>query len=380
MSAILREEPPDLSATNKNVQPGPRARRAPLPREEPGGAVPLGARPRVRPRGAFGDLGDEHGGPACARRAGVRLGRVPLARGRRVAIGRARRRLFPRKVEGARRRRPTFKQLTFRKGAIWGARFGSDGKSDPDDGGLGREARADLRQPAGEPGGGRLRSPGRRRRRRVPVGRGRGPPQGRLRHGLHARRHARPRRRDRGAPRASCSRRSTTPTGRPTARTSLIVRVVGDKCRLEFPAGKVLYETTGWIGNPAISPKGDRIAFMDHPVVNDDGGSVAFVDLAGKKTTLSPRIRHGLRSRLVARRLEVWYTAAEVGGNRTLYAVDAFGQDAHPRSRRRKPDPARRRARRARAHRPRHESDRRDRRARAGRRRRRSTSPGSTGA
>ena len=38
---------------------GPRADRAALPREEPGGAVPVGARPRVRPRGAVRHLGDD---------------------------------------------------------------------------------------------------------------------------------------------------------------------------------------------------------------------------------------------------------------------------------------------------------------------------------
>ena len=47
MSAILREEPPDLSATNKNVPPGLERDRPPLPGEEPRGAVPLGARPRA---------------------------------------------------------------------------------------------------------------------------------------------------------------------------------------------------------------------------------------------------------------------------------------------------------------------------------------------
>ncbi|MGZ5382268.1 MAG: protein kinase domain-containing protein, partial [Thermoanaerobaculia bacterium] len=57
--------------------------------------------------------------------------------------------------------------------------------------------------------------------------------------------------------------------------------------RLEFPAGKVLYETTGWISHPRISPKGDAVAFLDHPLFGDDRGSVAIVDRSGKKTTLS---------------------------------------------------------------------------------------------
>ncbi len=36
-----------------------------------------------------------------------------------------------------------------------------------------------------------------------------------------------------------------------------------------------------------IAPKADMIAFIDHPQLGDDGGAIAVVDLAGKKTTLS---------------------------------------------------------------------------------------------
>ena len=51
--------------------------------------------------------------------------------------------------------------------------------------------------------------------------------------------------------------------------------------QLEFPIGNVLYQTTGGIGNPRISPKGDLIAFLDYPLGgNGIGvGSVATVDM-----------------------------------------------------------------------------------------------------
>ncbi len=66
-----------------------------------------------------------------------------------------------------------------------------------------------------------------------------------------------------------------------------VVRAPEWRYRLEYPAGKVLYETTGYISHPRVSPKGDAVAFLDHPVLGDDRGSVAIVDLAGKKKTLS---------------------------------------------------------------------------------------------
>ena len=43
-----------------------------------------------------------------------------------------------------------------------------------------------------------------------------------------------------------------------------VVRDVGGRNRLEYPIGKVLYETGGWISHPRISPKGDMVAYLDH--------------------------------------------------------------------------------------------------------------------
>ncbi|HSB35318.1 MAG TPA: protein kinase, partial [Thermoanaerobaculia bacterium] len=66
-----------------------------------------------------------------------------------------------------------------------------------------------------------------------------------------------------------------------------VIRDVGGKDQLEFPAGKILCETGGYLSNPRFSPRGDRIAFFEHPWKYDDRGEVAVVDLAGKKTILS---------------------------------------------------------------------------------------------
>ena len=66
-----------------------------------------------------------------------------------------------------------------------------------------------------------------------------------------------------------------------------IIREVGGKDRLEYPIGKVLFESGGYLSDLRISPRGDRIAFFDHPVKWDDRGSVKVVDLAGRVTELS---------------------------------------------------------------------------------------------
>jgi hypothetical protein len=66
-----------------------------------------------------------------------------------------------------------------------------------------------------------------------------------------------------------------------------VIRDVKGKDRLEYPLGKVLAETGGYFSNPRFSPRGDHIAFFEHPIKYDDRGSVAVVDLSGKKTVLA---------------------------------------------------------------------------------------------
>ncbi len=111
----------------------------------------------------------------------------------------------------------------------------------------------------------------------------------------------------------------------PDGQSLAIVRDVGVKNRLEFPIGKAIYDTTGWISHPRVAPKGDVVAFIDHPFQNDDGGRVALVDGAGKKQTLTPLYATVQGLAWGAGGTEIWYTAAEGGFNRAVHAVTLSG-------------------------------------------------------
>lgn len=65
-----------------------------------------------------------------------------------------------------------------------------------------------------------------------------------------------------------------------------IVVMSGAMSRLEYPPGKSLYETSGAIRAIRFSPQGDKIAFFDHPLAPEHGGNVSVMDLSGKKTAL----------------------------------------------------------------------------------------------
>ena len=105
-----------------------------------------------------------------------------------------------------------------------------------------------------------------------------------------------------------------------------VVHYVDGERQLEYPIGKVLYRTSGWISHIRFSPLGDKIAFFDHPVWPDDRGSVAVINLQGKKTVLSTgwESEEGLAWSPSGK--EVWFTAARSGFNWELYAASLKGK------------------------------------------------------
>jgi len=107
-----------------------------------------------------------------------------------------------------------------------------------------------------------------------------------------------------------------------------VVREVGGRNRLEYPIGKVLYETGGWISNPRISPKGDLIGFIDHPLQGDTIGAVAVVDVAGHERTVSSQQPGGAMGLAWSPHGdEIWFTATKVGLDRVLLAVSLGGSE-----------------------------------------------------
>ena len=113
----------------------------------------------------------------------------------------------------------------------------------------------------------------------------------------------------------------------PDGRALAVVRTVAGRNQLEFPIGKVLYETSGWVGDPRFAPDGSHIAFLDHPAWGDDGGNLAVVDLAGVMHMLSRNWGsvQGLAWHPSGR--EVWFTGTREGSARALQAVTLQGRE-----------------------------------------------------
>ncbi len=105
-----------------------------------------------------------------------------------------------------------------------------------------------------------------------------------------------------------------------------IVRCAGSEQTLEFPVGKVLYRTNGYISHVRIAPQADAIAFCDHPVLGDDRGYVATADLEGKLTRLT-RVWSSVRGLAwQPSGEEIWFTASPQEDAQILMAVSRAGR------------------------------------------------------
>jgi eukaryotic-like serine/threonine-protein kinase len=94
---------------------------------------------------------------------------------------------------------------------------------------------------------------------------------------------------------------------------------------VEFPAGRKVYGSNGWITSPRISPRGDEVAFLEHPLIGDDAGQVVIVNSSGASRILSSGWGSAVGLAWHPSGREVWFTAARSGANRGLMAVDLRG-------------------------------------------------------
>lgn len=225
----------------------------------------------------------------------------------------------------ARGRVPALHQITFRRGTVWNARFAPDGKSvlygaawegnpveifhssldSPDARPLGLTG-ADVLSilPNGEMA--------------VVVRRQRGPA-GFNFNGMLARVPLAG-----GTPREILDRVESA-DGAPDGSLAVAYHSQG-KARLEFPIGTLRFESSTWIGDVRVSPKGDMVAFVEHVALIDDGGVVRVVGPKGsQKLTRDYTGVQGLAWSVAGDK--IWYTAADSGNSRNLHVVDLYGHD-----------------------------------------------------
>jgi len=113
----------------------------------------------------------------------------------------------------------------------------------------------------------------------------------------------------------------------PDGQQLAVTRPEAGQWRLEYPIGKVLATSPGWMDAPRISPDGRRLAFAEHPQRGDALGRVVVIDMAGRRLFQS-----GITTSLAGlawspKGDEVWYTGdslqalAPSGKSRTVLSL-----------------------------------------------------------
>jgi len=95
---------------------------------------------------------------------------------------------------------------------------------------------------------------------------------------------------------------------------------------LEYPRGKTLYQAPDWLSDVRVSPSAKEVAFIEHPVMGDDGGNILVIDGKGASRTLSTGWASARGLAWAPSGREVWFTAARSGVTRALYAADLAGK------------------------------------------------------
>lgn len=107
-----------------------------------------------------------------------------------------------------------------------------------------------------------------------------------------------------------------------------VVRRVDGKDRVEFPIGKVVFESQGYASHPRVSRKGDVVAFLDHGRYGDNRGRVTTATRDGKVSIFGDEWISAEGLDWSADGKEIWFTAVRPGEPASLRAFPAGGGEA----------------------------------------------------
>jgi Tol biopolymer transport system component len=112
----------------------------------------------------------------------------------------------------------------------------------------------------------------------------------------------------------------------PDGKDIAVIRQVGQNYHVEFPVGTPLVSSPNWLSNVRVSPDATRVAFISHPIGGDEG-QVEIVDTKKQRRTLSSGWLSTQGMAWAPGGRELWFTATKAGGLRAIWAVSTTGAE-----------------------------------------------------
>jgi Tol biopolymer transport system component len=113
----------------------------------------------------------------------------------------------------------------------------------------------------------------------------------------------------------------------PDGQSLAVIRQSGNRgSHLEFPSGNVIYEPRGWVSHVRFSPSGEFLAMADH-IPSGDDGRVVIVDTRGNPKASSSFYSSVEGLAWTPNGKEVWFSAVPGGAARSIYALDPSGKE-----------------------------------------------------
>lgn len=96
--------------------------------------------------------------------------------------------------------------------------------------------------------------------------------------------------------------------------------------QLQFPPDNVIYDPESWISHLRFSPNGEFFALADH-ITGGDDGRIVIIDTHGNRKASSSFYSSVEGLAWAPNRKEVWFSAVPAGSARSIYALDLAGKE-----------------------------------------------------
>lgn len=106
----------------------------------------------------------------------------------------------------------------------------------------------------------------------------------------------------------------------------VVVRAIDGKNQLESPSGTIVYRTGGWLSSPRVAPNSDRVAFVEHPFRHDESGRLMLFEPGKGVKILSEGWASVVGLAWHPSDQAIWFTAAREDRPRSVWAVTLDGR------------------------------------------------------